>query len=350
MTAGRDAGYPWTDDYNGESQEGFGRLQMTIRKGRHESTASAYLRPARKRPNLTVLTRAMATRILMQDGRTTGIAYDHGGTAKTAMATREVLLAGGVINSPQLLMLSGIGARDKLGAHGIETVVDLPGVGKNLQDHVSVILMFRRKAAGPFHGMMRADRIALDFARTYLTGKGFSGDVPGGVVAFLKSDPGRPLPDVQMLFTAAPLAAWPWLEPFKKPFPDGFAMRIVAVQPESRGMWRWPRPTRSPHRASIRTSCPRRATGSRCAPGSASRAIWPRALQWRRSSNRNSFPALPARPMPRSTSISARPRSPSTTRRAPAGWGSMTDRSSTAICGYAASAVCGWLTPRSCRT
>jgi 4-pyridoxate dehydrogenase len=233
--AGRDAGYPWTDDYNGESQEGFGRLQMTIRKGRRDSTASAYLRPARKRPNLTVLTRAMATRILISNGRATGVAYNHGATARTAMATQEVLLAGGVINSPQLLMLSGIGARDELAQHGIEVVADLPGVGKNLQDHVSVILMFRRKSPGPFHRMMRADRIAVDFARTYLTGKGFSGDVPGGVVAFVKSDPTRPLPDVQLLFTAAPLAAWPYFTPFKPPFPDGFAMRIVAVQPESRG-------------------------------------------------------------------------------------------------------------------
>jgi 4-pyridoxate dehydrogenase len=83
--------------------------------------------------------------------------------------------------------------------------------------------------------MMRADRIGLDFLKTYLTGNGFSGDVPGGVVAFLKSDETRPLPDVQLLFTAAPLAAWPYMPPFKAPFPDGFATRIVAVQPESRG-------------------------------------------------------------------------------------------------------------------
>ena len=82
---------------------------------------------------------------------------------------------------------------------------------------------------------MRADRIGLDFIKTYLTGKGFSADVPGGVVAFLKSDADRPIPDVQLLFTAAPLAAWPYMEPFKAPFQDGFATRIVATQPESRG-------------------------------------------------------------------------------------------------------------------
>lgn len=230
-----EAGYGQTDDYNGERQEGFGRLQMTISKGRRCSTASAYLRPAMKRPNLTVLTAAAASRIAFEGTRATGVTINHRGTERTVGARREVLLAGGVINTPQLLMLSGIGAAEELAAHGLQTRVNLPAVGKNLQDHVSVILMYRRKTPGPFLRNMRADRIGFDFAKTYLTGRGFSGDVPGGVVAFLKSGPERPLPDVQLLFTAAPLAAWPYLKPFKAPFPDGFATRVVATQPESRG-------------------------------------------------------------------------------------------------------------------
>ncbi len=234
-TASREAGYPQTDDYNGAIQEGFGRLQMTIENGRRCSTASAYLRPAMRRRNVTVLTKAMATKILLKDGRAAGIAYSREGATFQAFARREVLLAGGVINTPQLLMLSGIGSGEELSSFGIEAKVDLPAVGKNLQDHVSVILMYRRKEPGPFLKMMRADRIGLDFVKTYLTGRGFSGDVPGGVVAFLKSDASRPLPDVQLLFTAAPLAAWPYMPPFKAPFADGFATRIVAVQPESRG-------------------------------------------------------------------------------------------------------------------
>jgi len=233
--ASRTAGYPQTDDYNGAAQEGFGRLQMTIQNGRRCSTASAYLRPAMSRRNLTVLTRAMATGIVLENGRAAGISYKRDGQLQQALAKREVLLAGGVINTPQLLMLSGIGDREELAGFGIEAKVDRPQVGKNLQDHVSVILMYRRRQPGPFHRMMRADRIGLDFVKTYLTGSGFSGDVPGGVVAFLKSDETRPLPDVQLLFTAAPLAAWPYMPPFKAPFPDGFATRIVAVQPESRG-------------------------------------------------------------------------------------------------------------------
>lgn len=231
-----EAGYPQTRDYNGEQQEGFGRLQMTISKGRRASTASAYLKPALKRPNLTVLTEAIATQVVLQGSRATGLRFRHQGNERMVTARREVVLSGGVINTPQLLMLSGIGPQAELSAHGIETRIGLPAVGKNLQDHVSVILMYRRREHGPFFKKMRADRIGLDFAKTYLTGRGFSGDVPGGVVAFLKSSEDRPLPDVQLLFTAAPLAAWPYFKPFKQPFTDGFATRIVATQPESRGM------------------------------------------------------------------------------------------------------------------
>tara|TARA_R110002020_G_scaffold36894_72_gene111205 strand:- start:5291 stop:6919 length:1629 start_codon:yes stop_codon:yes gene_type:complete len=233
--ATRQAGFAQTDDYNGAQQEGFGRLQMTIRNGRRESAAAAYLRPAMKRGNLTVRTGAMVERILLDGRRATGVSFRHKGASETALAGREVVLSGGVINTPQLLMLSGIGPSASLAGIGIETVADLPQVGRNLQDHVSVIVMYRRRGHGPFHRMMRADRIGLDFMRTYLTGKGFAGDVPGGVVGFLRSDETRPHPDVQFLFTAAPLAAWPYMRPFKEPFADGFATRIVAVQPESRG-------------------------------------------------------------------------------------------------------------------
>ncbi|MDQ0317419.1 GMC family oxidoreductase [Amorphus orientalis] len=233
--ATRTAGYPQTEDYNGEHQEGFGRLQMTIKDGRRNSAASAYLRPALKRSNLTVRTGALARRILFEGRRATGVEIQTGDQTETVRARREVVLSGGVINTPQLLMLSGVGPATQLAQHGIQVLADRQNVGENLQDHVSVILMFRRKGDGPFLHMMRADRIGVDFLKTYLTGKGFAGDVPGGVVGFLRSDESRPEPDVQFLFTAAPLAAWPYFKPFKDPFPDGFAIRVVAVRPESRG-------------------------------------------------------------------------------------------------------------------
>lgn len=229
------AGFPQTDDYNGAKAEGFGHLQMTITKGRRNSTSRAYLRPALRRPNLTVITKAMTTKIQIENGRATGIEYKKDDKLHIATARKEVLLSSGVINTPQLLMLSGIGDRAKLADIGVANIVEAPEVGQNLQDHVSVILMYSRKTHGPFYKMMRADRIALDFAKTLLFGKGFSADVPGGVVAFLKTDGKRAVPDLQILFTAAPLAAWPYFKPFKKPFRDGFAIRLVAVQPKSKG-------------------------------------------------------------------------------------------------------------------
>ncbi|MWD29377.1 dehydrogenase [Aquicoccus sp. SCR17] len=232
--AGAEA-FGWTEDYNAEHQEGFARLQMSIDRGRRASSANAYLRPALKRRNLTVVTGALAERVILQNGRATGIRYRKGGESVTAHAEREVLLSGGVINTPQLLMISGIGDPEHLSEHGIGTEVALPAVGRNLQDHPSIILMYHRAEPGPFHAMMRYDRIVPDLARTYFGGNGFSGDVPGGITAFLRSSLATDVPDIQILFTAAPLAAWPWMKPFRQPFPDGFATRLVLTQPEARG-------------------------------------------------------------------------------------------------------------------
>lgn len=233
--AGATAGYQWTDDYNGEKQEGFARLQMTIRKGRRCSGATAYLRPALHRTNLAVKVGAMVTRVVFEGSRAIGVEYTKDGQTHIARADKEVALCGGVINTPQLLMLSGIGDPEELAQHDIPAKINLSGVGKNLQDHVSVILMYRRRESGPFHRMMRADRIGRELCRAYFFGTGFAADVPGGITAFLRSGPEISLPDIQLLFTAAPLGAWPYLAPFKKPFDDGFVCRVVMLQPESRG-------------------------------------------------------------------------------------------------------------------
>ncbi len=233
--AGASAGHPWTDDYNSERQQGFSRLQMTIGNGRRSSAATAYLRPALQRPNLTIEVKALATRVLIEGGRAVGIEYTQGGRTHSAHAGGEVILSGGVINTPQLLMLSGVGDPPELARHAIPVKAALPGVGRNLQDHVSVILLYHRREPGPFHHMMRADRIARELVKAYCFGTGFAADVPGGGVAFLKSRGDAALPDLQLLLTAAPLGAWPYLEPFKAPFRDGFACRIVMLHPESRG-------------------------------------------------------------------------------------------------------------------
>ncbi len=233
--AGTDAGHSWTDDYNGHTQDGFGRLQMTIGNGRRCSAATAYLRPALGRNNLKVITNAHVTRVMLDGNRATGVAYHHKGQQELLHAGRSVVLSGGVINSPQLLMLSGIGPATELNRHEIDVRIDLPAVGKNLQDHLSTILLFARKNPGPFHRALRYDRIAFSMMSAYLFGRGFASDVPGGITAFLKVDPASTVPDIQLLFTAAPLGVGPYFSPFIKPFQDGFACRVVMLHPEDTG-------------------------------------------------------------------------------------------------------------------
>jgi 4-pyridoxate dehydrogenase len=235
LAAGAAAGHPVTEDYNGARQEGFGRSQMTIRDGRRCSAAVAYLRPALARRNLEVVVGALATRILFDGSRAAGVEYLKGGERCAAHAEGEVILCGGVINSPQLLMLSGIGDPAALRAHGIAVKAPLPGVGRNLQDHISVSVNYIRKAPGPLHAKMRADRIALELANSYFRGQGIASDLPGGLMAFLKTAPEADLPDIQLLFNAAPMAATPYFAPFVAPYADHFACRAVLLRPQSRG-------------------------------------------------------------------------------------------------------------------
>jgi choline dehydrogenase/4-pyridoxate dehydrogenase len=229
------AGHPYNDDYNAARQDGFARMQVTIRNGRRASAAAAYLRPAMARSNLTVLTNAHATRIVFDGTRATGIEYLAGSQRTIVHADREVLLAGGSINSPQVLMLSGIGPPDALATHGISVRAPLAGVGRNLQDHVAALITYIRRDAGPFQRNMRLDRLALALGRGYFLGKGFATDLPGGITAFLKTDPAEKAPDTQLLFIAGSLVAAPYLSPFRQPFADTFSCRIVLLRPESRG-------------------------------------------------------------------------------------------------------------------
>jgi 4-pyridoxate dehydrogenase len=233
--AGASAGYRWTGDYNGREQEGFSRWQSTIRNGRRCSAARAYLKPAMGRSNLRIAVGALASRVLFEGTRAVGVEYLAAGEIHRVHAAREVLLAGGVINSPQLLMLSGIGDPAELRAHGIDVKVPLPAVGKNLQDHISAGLIYARKEPGKFHQAMRLDRIARELARAYVFGTGFASDLPGGLFAFLKTDAAAPLPDVQFLLNAGSMAAKPYLPPFLPSFPDTFGCRVALLRPQSRG-------------------------------------------------------------------------------------------------------------------
>ena len=138
LAACEQAGFASSADTNGYQQEGFGVMEQSIHMGRRWNTANAYLRPIRSRPNLTIRTRRLTTRILMQGTRAVGVEVTVAGRIEEFRATREVILSGGTINSPQLLMLSGIGPADHLAEHDINVVLDLPGVGQNLQDHYDV--------------------------------------------------------------------------------------------------------------------------------------------------------------------------------------------------------------------
>jgi 4-pyridoxate dehydrogenase len=235
LAAGGAAGYPVTKDYNGADPEGFGRLQMTIGNGWRCSASTAYLRPALRRANLDVLTNALAIGIAFDGRRAVGIEYLQDGQRHVARAEREVLLAGGVVNSPQLLMLSGIGDPAELGAHCVDVRAPLPGVGKNLQDHISASVEYRRRTPGPFCRNMRLDRLGVELAKAVVFGTGFACDLPSGWTAFIKSRPDVELPDIQLIFRAIPLGAGPYLPPLKQAFADGFGCRAILLRPKSRG-------------------------------------------------------------------------------------------------------------------
>ncbi len=236
IAAGQEAGHPLTADYNhGHRQHGLGRLQFAIRDGRRCSAADAFLRPALARPNLQVVTQALAERVLLENGRATGVAYRQRGARVVARAQREVILCGGVINSPQLLMLSGIGDPAELVRHGIGVQAPRAGVGRNLQDHMMAPLFFTRRSPGALHRHMRADRVLLDLARAYAFGSGFASDIPSPLAAFLKTDPALPMPDIQVMLHGGPVTAHPYLAPFVAPFEDGFSLLVTLLRPASRG-------------------------------------------------------------------------------------------------------------------
>lgn len=234
IEAGQISGYPKTEDYNGKQREGFGRGQFTIRDGWRSSAARAFLRPAKSRHNLTVKIRALATRVLLHGSRATGIEYFKHGKIERATAEREVILSAGAFNTPQLLMLSGIGPADYLKTMGIKPVADLP-VGKNLQDHLGIWIMWTRPEPGPFLHEMRFDRMAMSMIRAYMFGTGPGTVVPGGLHAFLKTRPELAVPNIEFMFRSAPFNAHLWFPILRPAYVDGYGIRPALLHPDSRG-------------------------------------------------------------------------------------------------------------------
>ncbi len=204
IDAGKQAGYPVTQDMNGYQQEGLGPMDMTVHKGRRWSTAMAYLRPALKRPNLTLQTHAQVTRILLEGGddalRAVGVQMVQGGQVQEMRARREVILCGGAINSPQLLQLSGIGHPADLEAAGVDVHLSLRGVGYNLQDHLETYVQMRCKQPITLYSATSPLAKLKIGAQWLLTGKGLGGTNHFESGGFIRSEAGVKHPDLQYHF------------------------------------------------------------------------------------------------------------------------------------------------------
>jgi choline dehydrogenase-like flavoprotein len=233
VQAGQQAGLPLNPDFNGASQEGVGPYQVTHRNGERCSAAKAYLTPNLQRPNLQVITQAFSTRILFEGKRSVGVEYRQGGSTRQVRAKREVLLCAGALQSPQLLMLSGVGPGGHLQKHGITTLHDLPGVGQHLHDHVDVVSIFDAPQLKDlfglsFTGAWRSLGAMLEWRRQRSGPLTTNFAECGG---FLKSRPELSRPDLQLHFVVGKL-----LDHGRKTvFGHGYSSHVCLLHPASRG-------------------------------------------------------------------------------------------------------------------
>jgi choline dehydrogenase len=232
VAAAQEAGYPFNPDYNGAQQEGVGYFQLTTRNGRRCSAAVAFLNPAKNRDNLQIITRALVERIEMDGRRVTGVTYlDKAGTRRTIKARKEVILSAGAINSPQTLMLSGIGPAEHLKENGITPLVDLPGVGQGMQDHLQARLVFKCNEPtlnDEVRSLFNQARIALKYALFRAGPMTMAASLATG---FMKTRPELATPDIQ--FHVQPWSAdspGEGVHPF-----SAFTMSVCQLRPESRG-------------------------------------------------------------------------------------------------------------------
>jgi len=233
VEAARQAGYPLNDDFNGAAQEGVGRYQVTHKNGERHSVAKAYLTPNLGRPNLTVITGAHTTRILFDGRRAIGVEARVDGQVQRFEARREVLVSAGALQSPQLLMLSGVGAADELARHGIALVHDLPGVGAHLHDHVDVVQVVNAPGLTDLFGLSPGGIVntikgILEWrrARSGMLTTNFA--EAGG---FIKSRPDEALPDLQLHFVVGKLID----HGRKTVFGHGYSCHVCLLRPKSRG-------------------------------------------------------------------------------------------------------------------
>jgi choline dehydrogenase len=229
-----DAAVAWglkpTDDFNGPEQEGAGQYQVTCHNGRRWSTADAYLRPAMTNTNLTVRTHAHTTKVVVENGRAVGVSYLHDGQVKTTYADGEIVLSGGAVNSPQLLMLSGIGPAAHLREMDIDVVVGLDEVGENLHDHPAAGIVWTTRKTTDLVDYANPRRLV----QWQLTGRGPMASNVGEAGAFLGTEEGLPAPDIQ--FVVAPTLFYD--NGMREPTARGFTSAVTLVTPKSRGRLR----------------------------------------------------------------------------------------------------------------
>ncbi|MFZ3007632.1 MAG: GMC family oxidoreductase N-terminal domain-containing protein [Phenylobacterium sp.] len=233
-----EAGIPRNEDVNGENQEGVSYYQLTVKNGQRQSAAVAYLHPAMGRANLKVETRALTTKVIFEGRKAVGIEYLQDGVRKIARARREVILAGGAINSPQLLQLSGIGPGELLRDHGIEVIADLPGVGENLQDHYVMGVTYRLKPGTiSVNELTRGPRFLGEILKYAFQRKGLLTLSAAHVAAFCKSRPDLAGPDIQFHILPASQNLEKAMTEGKMELDGapGLTIAPCQVRPESRG-------------------------------------------------------------------------------------------------------------------
>ncbi|XP_012563610.1 choline dehydrogenase, mitochondrial isoform X1 [Hydra vulgaris] len=231
LDAGQQAGYPYTDDVNGYQQEGVGPFDRTIYKGKRWSTSQAYLRPALNRPNLKARHKAFTYKIIFDGTKALGVEYVYGSEIRRAKANKEVILSGGAINTPHLLMLSGVGDAKELAKHGIPVVAHLPGVGKNLQDHLEVYIQNRCIQPVTLYKQTRLWNMPLVGAKWLFAKKGEGSTSSMEAGGFIRTRKEVPHPDVQLHFL--PFA----VKDHGRQYPDGHAYQVHAgtMRATSRG-------------------------------------------------------------------------------------------------------------------
>ena len=231
IEAGKQAGYAATDDYNAAQQEGFGPMHMTVKDGVRSSASREYLDPVKSRNNLTIVTGALAEKVILEGKKAVGVEYSIDGNKTTAKATAEVLLSAGSIGSPHLLQLSGIGDSDTLQAAGVEVKHHLPGVGQNLQDHLEFYFQYKCKQPITLNGKLGLISKGLIGARWLFTRKGLGATNHFESCAFIRSKPGVEWPDIQYHFLPAAMR-YDGRSAFAG---HGFQVHVGHNKPKSRG-------------------------------------------------------------------------------------------------------------------